>query len=46
MREDGTLGDCIFPTIGLCVWKLSDPEVGAASRRIYNGHTGWVETFR
>jgi predicted TIM-barrel fold metal-dependent hydrolase len=36
MREDGIVGECIFPTIGLYVWMLTDPEGGAASCRVYN----------
>ena len=36
MRQEGIVGECIFPTIGLYVWQLPDPEVGAASCRIYN----------
>jgi len=36
MREEGILGECIFPTIGLYVWMLTDPDAGAASCRVYN----------
>jgi predicted TIM-barrel fold metal-dependent hydrolase len=36
MREEGIVGECIFPTIGLYVWMLTDPDVGAASCRVYN----------
>jgi predicted TIM-barrel fold metal-dependent hydrolase len=36
MREDGIVGECIFPTVGLYVWMLADPEGGAASCRVYN----------
>ena len=36
MREEGIVGECIFPTIGLYVWMLTDPEAGLASCRIYN----------
>jgi len=36
MREEGIVAECIFPTIGLYVWMLADPEGGAASCRVYN----------
>ena len=36
MREEGVVGECIFPTIGLYVWQLPDPDIGAASCRVYN----------
>jgi predicted TIM-barrel fold metal-dependent hydrolase len=36
MRADGVVAECIFPTIGLYVWMLTDPEGGNASCRIYN----------
>jgi predicted TIM-barrel fold metal-dependent hydrolase len=36
MREEGIVGECVFPTIGLYVWMLTDPLGGAASCRIYN----------
>jgi predicted TIM-barrel fold metal-dependent hydrolase len=36
MREEGIVGECIFPTIGLYVWMLTDPAGGAASCRVYN----------
>jgi predicted TIM-barrel fold metal-dependent hydrolase len=36
MREDGIAGECIFPTIGLYVWMMDDPEVGEACCQIYN----------
>lgn len=36
MREEGIVGECIFPTIGLYVWMLEDPEGGRLSCRIYN----------
>ncbi len=36
MREEGIVGECIFPTIGLYVWMLTDPDGGAASCRVYN----------
>jgi len=39
MREEGIAGECIFPTIGLYVWMLQDPEDGRISCRIYND---WV----
>ena len=36
MRQEGVVGECIYPTIGLYVWMLPDPDAGAASCRIYN----------
>jgi predicted TIM-barrel fold metal-dependent hydrolase len=36
MRAEGIAGECIFPTIGLYVWMLTDPAGGAASCRVYN----------
>ncbi len=36
MQEEGIVAECIFPTIGLYVWMLNDPEGGAASCRVYN----------
>ena len=36
MAEEGIVGECVFPTIGLYVWMLSDPDGGAASCRVYN----------
>src|SRR5688500_2085660 len=36
MREEGIVGECVFPTIGLYVWMLTDPIGGAASCRVYN----------
>jgi predicted TIM-barrel fold metal-dependent hydrolase len=36
MREEGIAAECVFPTIGLYVWMLEDPEGGAASCRVYN----------
>ena len=36
IRREGIVGECIFPTIGLYVWQLADPDVGAASCRVYN----------
>jgi predicted TIM-barrel fold metal-dependent hydrolase len=36
MEEEGIAGECIFPTIGLYVWMLTDPDGGAASCRVYN----------
>src|SRR5688500_5410268 len=26
MRQEGIVGECIFPTIGLYVWMLTDPD--------------------
>ena len=36
MDEEGIAGECIFPTIGLYVWMLQDPDAGRVSCRIYN----------
>ncbi|MGE0880684.1 MAG: amidohydrolase family protein [Acidimicrobiia bacterium] len=36
MREEGIAGECVFPTIGLYVWMLTDPDGGQISCRIYN----------
>jgi predicted TIM-barrel fold metal-dependent hydrolase len=36
MREEGIVAECIYPTIGLYVWMLTDPDGGAASCRVYN----------
>ena len=36
MRSEGIAGECIFPTIGLYVWMLTDPDGGRISCRIYN----------
>ena len=36
MRDEGIVGEAIFPTIGLYVWMLTDPDGGLASCRIYN----------
>lgn len=36
MREEGVVGECIFPTVGLNVWSLEDAELGRASCRVYN----------
>jgi predicted TIM-barrel fold metal-dependent hydrolase len=40
MRDEGTIGECVFPTIGLYVWMLKDPEGGKYSCRIYNEWIG------
>lgn len=36
MRDEGIVGECVFPTIGLYVWMLTDPEGGKLSCRVYN----------
>src|SRR4051812_2889322 len=36
MKEDGIVAECIFPTVGLYVWMLTDAEGGVASCRVYN----------
>jgi len=40
MRADGVVGEIIYPTIGLYVYNLTDPEVGSASCRVYND---WID---
>lgn len=36
MRAEGIVAEAVFPTIGLYVWSLTDPDGGAASCRVYN----------
>jgi predicted TIM-barrel fold metal-dependent hydrolase len=36
MAEDGIAGEVIYPTIGLYVWDIHRPDVGAAACRVYN----------
>jgi hypothetical protein len=36
MRTEGINGEVIYPTIGLYVWNIKEPEVGQACCRIYN----------
>jgi predicted TIM-barrel fold metal-dependent hydrolase len=36
MRAEGIVAECIFPTIGLYVWMLADPDGGKYSCRVYN----------
>jgi predicted TIM-barrel fold metal-dependent hydrolase len=36
MRSEGIVGEVIFPTIGLYVWRLQDAQGGEASCKIYN----------
>jgi len=36
MRTDGVNGEVIYPTIGLYVWNIDDPVVGATACRVYN----------
>ena len=36
MHEDGIAGECVFPTIGLYVWDLEDPQLGRACCEVYN----------
>lgn len=36
MRADRVHAEIIFPTIGLYVWNLTDPEVGRAACEVYN----------
>jgi predicted TIM-barrel fold metal-dependent hydrolase len=39
MREEGIVGECIYPTTALYVWNLQDAKVGAATCRVY---TEWI----
>jgi predicted TIM-barrel fold metal-dependent hydrolase len=36
MLSDGIAGECIFPTIGLYLWNMTNAEAAAACCRIYN----------
>ena len=36
MREEGIAAECIYPTKGLYLWNMDDPEVGRSCARIYN----------
>jgi predicted TIM-barrel fold metal-dependent hydrolase len=36
MREEGIVGECIFPTKGLYLWGMTDAEAGAHCARHYN----------
>jgi predicted TIM-barrel fold metal-dependent hydrolase len=36
MREEGVVGECIYPTVGLNVWMLTDGDLGGATCRVYN----------
>jgi predicted TIM-barrel fold metal-dependent hydrolase len=36
MRDDGIVGECIYPTTGLYVWNMEDRAVGEACCRLYN----------
>jgi predicted TIM-barrel fold metal-dependent hydrolase len=36
MREDGINAECVFPTIGLYIWDIEDPELGEACCQVYN----------
>src|SRR5262249_42079387 len=36
MRRDGVNAEVIYPTIGLYMWNVTDPEVGDAGCRVYN----------
>ena len=50
MREEGIVGECVYPTIGLYVWGLTDPDAGTASCRVYNewiaDHLGHSPRFK
>jgi len=36
MKEDGIAAECIFPSIGLHIWMMTDASVGQACCEIYN----------
>lgn len=36
MREEGVVAECIYPTKGLYLWNMTDPEAGNLCARIYN----------
>src|ERR1700722_12605454 len=36
MHEDGISAECVFPTIGLYIWDIEDPELGEACCEVYN----------
>jgi predicted TIM-barrel fold metal-dependent hydrolase len=36
MREEGVVAECIYPTKGLYLWNMADPDAGALCARIYN----------
>jgi predicted TIM-barrel fold metal-dependent hydrolase len=36
MREEGVVAECIYPTKGLYLWNMTDPETGAFCARHYN----------
>ncbi len=36
MREEGVVGECIYPTKGLYTWAIENPETGKLCARLYN----------
>ncbi len=36
MRQDGISGECIYPTSGLSIWDIENPEIAGACARVYN----------
>ncbi|MBV1917151.1 MAG: amidohydrolase [Sphingomonadaceae bacterium] len=36
MREENVLAECIYPTKGLYLWNMDNPETGALCARVYN----------
>ncbi len=50
LREEGIVGECIYPTTGLYVWLLTNPEAQAASCQVYNewvaGQLGNLPRFK
>ena len=43
MREEGVVGECIYPTTGLYVWLLTDPEVmGGVLSRLQRVDRRWA----
>ena len=43
MDVDSIFGEVMYPTIGLHVWKIEDPELGTAVMRVYNDYV--AETY-
>lgn len=36
MREEGVVGECIYPTKGLYLWNMENPKTGEQCARLYN----------
>ena len=36
MRQEGVVAECIYPTKGLYLWNMADPEIGKLCARLYN----------